>query len=152
MNESNPIILCANVYTFLKIFGGHESFCVATDTPVLDFWWDLPWVSKPGWITHLYASSPVHSGCLRFTSGVTLADLLAVSMAASRVSYIHVAEVGCLFILEIQLIYSRFQRSKYSHLLRAFPQVIGLLVLHLAHTTTVSTTSGIAPNIRPCNG
>ena len=22
----------------------------ATDTPVLDFWWCLPWVSKPGWI------------------------------------------------------------------------------------------------------
>ena len=21
-----------------------------TDTPVLDFWWCLPWVSKPGWI------------------------------------------------------------------------------------------------------
>ena len=25
-------------------------FCGATDTPVLDFWLRLPWVSKPGWI------------------------------------------------------------------------------------------------------
>ena len=24
-----------------------------TDTPVLDFWWHLPWVSKPGWINSL---------------------------------------------------------------------------------------------------
>ena len=24
-----------------------------TDTPVLDFWWHLPWVSKPGWIPSL---------------------------------------------------------------------------------------------------
>ena len=35
---------------FLKIFGGHESFCGATDTPVLDFWWHLLWVSKPEWV------------------------------------------------------------------------------------------------------
>ena len=43
-------------------------FCGATDTPVLDFWWHLPWVSKPGWIpcmlsrlcdpqTHLWCNS-----------------------------------------------------------------------------------------------
>ena len=24
-------------------------FCWATDTPVLDFWWHLLWVSKPEW-------------------------------------------------------------------------------------------------------
>ena len=35
-------------------------FCGATDTPVLDFWWRLPWVSKPGWIPRLRASSPAH--------------------------------------------------------------------------------------------
>ena len=27
-------------------FGGHNSFYGATDTPVLDFWWRLPWVSR----------------------------------------------------------------------------------------------------------
>ena len=25
-------------------------FCGATDTPVLDFWWCLLWVSKPEWV------------------------------------------------------------------------------------------------------
>ena len=72
-------------------------FCGATDTPVLDFWWRLLWVSKPGWTPHLCASSPAHNGFLRFTSGVTPADLLAASMAAGQVSLhaTYVAEVGC---------------------------------------------------------
>ena len=35
---------------FLKIVLEDIShFCEATDNPVLDFWWCLPWVSKPGW-------------------------------------------------------------------------------------------------------
>ena len=35
---------------FLKHFWGDISpFCGATDTPVLEFWWRLLWVSKPGW-------------------------------------------------------------------------------------------------------
>ena len=25
-------------------------FCGATDTPILDFWWRLVWVSKPEWV------------------------------------------------------------------------------------------------------
>ena len=34
---------------FFKIFLEDISpFCGATDTPVLDFWWRFPWVSKPG--------------------------------------------------------------------------------------------------------
>ena len=33
-------------------------FCGTTDTPVLDFWWRLPWVSKPGWIRRLHALAP----------------------------------------------------------------------------------------------
>ena len=70
-------------------------FFGATDTPVLDFWRSLPWVSKPGWIPHLHASLPAHNRCLRFTSGATPADFLAASMAASHVPYMHVAEVGC---------------------------------------------------------
>ena len=36
-------------YLFLKNFGRHMSFCRATDTPVLDFWWRLPRVSKSEW-------------------------------------------------------------------------------------------------------
>ena len=34
---------------FLRKIGGYMSFCGATDTPVLDFWWHLLWVSKPEW-------------------------------------------------------------------------------------------------------
>ena len=30
----------------------------ATGTPVLDFWWCLPWFSKPGYIPYLHASLP----------------------------------------------------------------------------------------------
>ena len=39
-------------------------------------------VSKPGWIPHLCALSSMCNGFLRFTSGVTPADLLAACMAA----------------------------------------------------------------------
>ena len=69
-------------------------FCGATDSPVLDFWWLLPWVSNLGWIPHLCASLPVHNRFLRFTSGATPADLLAASMAASCVPYMHICSRG----------------------------------------------------------
>ena len=45
---------------------------------VLDFWWCLPWVSKPGWIPHLHVLLPACNGLLRFTSSTTPADLLLV--------------------------------------------------------------------------
>ena len=57
-------------------------FCGAIDTPILDFWWHLPWVSKSKWIPFLHASSPMCNGILRFTFDVITADLLAASMAA----------------------------------------------------------------------
>ena len=53
-----------------------------TDTPVLDFWLYLLWVSKSGWIPWLHTSSPSCNGALRFTCGVTPADSLMASMAA----------------------------------------------------------------------
>ena len=64
---------------FPKIFfEGHQSFFEATDTPILDFWWRLPRVSKSqGGSPYLHASLP---GFLRLTSGATSADLLAASM------------------------------------------------------------------------
>ena len=58
-------------------------FCGATDTPVLDFWWYLLWVSKPEWAALFKLGRGIlvtHS--LGFTSGTTPADLLAASMAA----------------------------------------------------------------------
>ena len=80
---------------FFKFFGGHKSFLWANDTPVLDFWWRLPWVSKAVWIPHLCAFSPAHNGFLRFNSGVTPADLLMASKAVSCVPYLHIADIGC---------------------------------------------------------
>ena len=63
-------------------------FCGATDSPVLDFWGCLPWVSKPGWTPCLCASPPGHNGCLRF-------NFLAASMVVEYIPHMHVAEVGC---------------------------------------------------------
>ena len=40
-------------------------FCGATDTPVLDFWWRLLWVSKPEWV--LPHSSLAEVYVLRYT-------------------------------------------------------------------------------------
>ena len=67
---------------FKKILEDISPFRGATDTPVLDFWWHLPWVSKLGWIPHLCALSPVCNEFQRFTSGVTPADCIEVSIAA----------------------------------------------------------------------
>ena len=47
---------------------------MATDTPVLDFWWHLLWVSKPEWAALFTFGIGIRS--LRFTSGVTAANLL----------------------------------------------------------------------------
>ena len=41
------------------------------------------WVSNPGWIPHLHASSPMHNRCLRFSSGATPADLLTADIYCS---------------------------------------------------------------------
>ena len=38
-----------------KFLEDMSPFCGATDTPVLDFWRCLSWVSKPGWIPRLHA-------------------------------------------------------------------------------------------------
>ena len=53
-------------FFFYKFFEDIIPFCGTTDIPVLDFWWCLPWVSKPGWIPcmHSYLCDPqVHLWC-----------------------------------------------------------------------------------------
>ena len=45
-------------FFFQKSLDGISAFCRATDTPVLNFWWCLPWISNvhlsnPGWIPRL---------------------------------------------------------------------------------------------------
>ena len=70
----------------------------ATDTPVLDFWWCLLWVSKPEWAAlFTQFGRGVHDiHYLRFTSCATLLPVYMASIAASRFPHMHVsAEVGC---------------------------------------------------------
>ena len=57
-----------------------NSFFLIIHTTVLDSWWRLPWMQRPGWILHLHASSPACSGILRFTSDVTPSDLLKANI------------------------------------------------------------------------
>ena len=65
---------------FFENFLEHISpFRGATYAPVLDFWWRLPWVSKPGWVSFACFLACV---TLRFTSGVIPADCVEVSMSA----------------------------------------------------------------------
>ena len=74
-------------FFLLLFFEDTCPFCGATYTPVLDFWWHLPWVSKPRWI--LLACFLACIPLLLFTSDVTPADLLMASMVAYFVSYTH---------------------------------------------------------------
>ena len=65
---------------------GNDDF--TTGTPVLDFGWCLPWISKLVWIHHLRAFSPACKWFLRSTSDVTTAALLTASIAAKP--FIHI--------------------------------------------------------------
>ena len=59
-------------------------FCGFTDAPVFDFWWRLLWVSKPEWSSLFTLDGGEHVICsLRFTSGATPDDLLAIMTAKS---------------------------------------------------------------------
>ena len=53
--KENYYIFGYNLVFFLKKFWRAQvrPFCGATNTPVLDFWWCLPLVPKPGWIPWL---------------------------------------------------------------------------------------------------
>ena len=59
---------------FRKKIGGHQSFCGATDTPALDFWWCLLWVQSQDAFPRVHALLHLGNRFLRFTFGVTLAD------------------------------------------------------------------------------
>ena len=53
--------------------------------PLIPLFWTSGDICRglPGWIPHVYASSPACGGFLRFTSGVTPTDLLVSSIAAA---------------------------------------------------------------------
>ena len=67
---------CFLLVVLLIFLENISHFHGATDTPVLDFWWHLPWVSKPGWIPFACFLLCV---ILRFSSGMTPADCIEVS-------------------------------------------------------------------------
>ena len=81
-------------WTFLlKCFGGHKSF-------LCSHWYPcfgplvMPALGFKARVD-LLACFLVCTLFLRFTSGVTPGDCIEVSMAASHIPYMHVAEVGC---------------------------------------------------------
>ena len=76
---SYPKKIVKNPFFLKKYLEDVSPFRGATDTPVLDFWSRLLWVSKPGWIPRLHALSPACNEFLRFTSGATPADWKEVS-------------------------------------------------------------------------
>ena len=51
LNRIIPVF--AFLLSFTKFLEDISPFRGATDTPILDFWWRLPRVSKPGWIPSL---------------------------------------------------------------------------------------------------
>ena len=76
------------LFSFFKtIFGGYKSFCGATDTPVLDFWWHFLWISQPEWVALFGLDRSLYIiHFLTFFSDVTPADLWVSSMAAELFS------------------------------------------------------------------
>ena len=59
------------------------TFCGATDTPVFDFWWhNLGFQNQKWWALFALCRAVHVTHSLRFTSGMTPADLLTASMAA----------------------------------------------------------------------
>ena len=88
ISHYETVYMISNSLTFFKKnLEDISPFCGATDTPVLDFWWCLLWVSKPEWAVLFMLSRGIHvTHSLRFTSGATPADLLATSIAAKPIS------------------------------------------------------------------
>ena len=87
--QYNPWKHGRKMFFFLKeIWRTLVLFCGATNNPVLDFWWRLPWVLKPEWIPHLHALSPAYNEFLRFTSGATPAEHLWPAWQWSRLIHV----------------------------------------------------------------
>ena len=117
---------CA-LWKFLKkILEDMSPFRGTTDTPVLDFWWRLPWVSMPGWIPCLHALSPAHNGFPRFTSGATPADPLTASMGRGIFNRILFKEwsAWCRSVLiQFNILTSGFSESSALRVICCTPEV-----------------------------
>ena len=75
------------VVQFFLFLEDTSPFYRETDTPVLEFWWCLLWVSKPEWTAlFVFSGGILVTHTLRFTSGATPADHLVASIAAKPFS------------------------------------------------------------------
>ena len=70
-------------------------FCGATDTPVLDFWWHLLWVSKPEWAALFALGGGIHvTRSLKFTSIVDTCWPLGSQHGSRAVSSTYLRGIG----------------------------------------------------------
>ena len=104
INNENFSFRGLSISLFLKFLYDTSTFCGATDTPVLNFWWRLLWVSKPGWISRLHASPQIHLWCdtcwlYRGQHGSRSRSLHATEVAA----------VGCQLVNNLMTRYSKLQ-------------------------------------------
>ena len=54
------------IFIFLKFLEDMSPFFGATDTPILDFWWHLLWVSETEWILTYSSLAEVYVLCYTF--------------------------------------------------------------------------------------
>ena len=86
----------------------------ATDTPVLDFWWRLPWVSKPGWIPCMLSrlSDPqIHLWCDTCWTSWPAWQLNLLDPCAHKHWWRFGDFVGCAAVLQLHLIITRNERE-----------------------------------------
>ena len=125
-NKSNEF------WIFLNNLQDMSPFCGATDTHVLDFWWCLPWVSKPGgslacvlpclhvadssdssrmsasWHQH---GSQLHSPHATYVAEVKFQDSIKTPPAQLSRHAIHLATSNGFKILEFLLVHPPSQTS-----------------------------------------
>ena len=103
VREGPHICLCYILWRNNIFFLSFKVFCGASDTPVLDFWWHLLWVSQPEWAAFFMLGRGIHfTWSLRFTAGVTPADLLVASMAAKLISSMYLqAGIGGTIVSQV---------------------------------------------------
>ena len=83
LEPNQPCLVC--IKFFKKFWEDLSPFCGATDTPIVDVWLHLLWVSKLEWAALFALGQGVcFTNSQRFTSGATHVDLLMASMATSR--------------------------------------------------------------------
>ena len=63
-----------NFFFLNKLLEDMSPFCGATDTPILDFWWRLLWVSKPEWVLPYSSLAEAYLLCYTFNAELIPAE------------------------------------------------------------------------------